>query len=258
MSDVVYFNNYLLIFMLIFTRWLLMSLVAPFLGATLIPALVRITLVIFLSLISFLIIIPDINFIDNLNIIIIVFLFIKEALLGFIIGLCASLIFYLYELVGTFIDLARSASIVKILVPQLKQQSSPLGVLLFQFSLVLFFSLNLHGPVIKALYLSFERFPILSFPEYRIEYNHAFKLIAYLFEIALRLGAPVIFICFLIDLAFGFLNRVAPHINAYFLSLPAKMMGGLIIFFFVITIYFEEFIIHHEKAQYFLRILLNF
>src|SRR5947208_512772 len=100
------FNNYLLLFMLIFTRWLVMSMIIPFLGAALLPALVRLALAILLSIVSFFIIFDQITF-SNFSITYLILLFIKEALLGFIIGLLVSLIFYAYELFGQILDLAR-------------------------------------------------------------------------------------------------------------------------------------------------------
>ena len=77
----------------------------------------------------------------------------------------------------------------KLLVPELKQQSSPMGTLLFQLALALFFSLDLHVPAIKSLYLSFERFPPLLLST-NLYSPHTFGLcvsiIAALFELALR------------------------------------------------------------------------
>lgn len=252
------FNNYLLLFMLIFTRWLVMTIFIPFLGAALLPALVRLALAILLGLVSFFMLFEQI--IPSLSITLIVALFIKEALIGFIIGLFVSLIFYAYELFGQIIDIARSASMAKLLVPELKQQSSPMGTLLFQLAIVLFFSLDLHVPALKSLFLSFERFPVWSlstdlYSPHTLEL--CVRIIASLFELALRLSIPVVFTCFLIDLAFGFLNRVAPQINAYFLSLPAKMMGGLIMLFFLIPLVLDDFLRHHDHMMAFLKSLLN-
>ena len=254
-----HFNNYLLLFMLIFTRWLVMTIFIPFLGAALLPALVRLALAILLSIVSFLMLFEHSIF-PKLSITLIVALFIKEALVGFIIGLFASLIFYAYELFGQILDIARSASMAKLLVPELKQQSSPMGTLLFQLALALFFSLGLHVPAIKTLYLSFEHFPPLLLTTNLYSPHHlglCVRIIAALFELALRLSIPVVFTCFLIDLAFGFLNRVAPQINAYFLSLPAKMMGGLIMLFFLIPLVIDDFLQHHDHMMAFLKSLLS-
>jgi flagellar biosynthetic protein FliR len=259
MTDILSFlSNHLLFFMLIFTRWLVLTLMIPFLGAAVLPAIIRIALAAILSIISFFMLFDQISP-ANLSILIITGLFLKEALLGFIIGFFMSLLFYTYELLGQFVDIARSASMAKILVPELKQQSSPMGTLLFQFALVLFFSLKLHDPAIKTLYESFEHFPVLSFtgPIFELHIlNISVHIIALLFKLALSLALPVIFTCFLIDLAFGFLNRVAPQINAYFLSLPAKMMGGILMLFFLIPLLLDDFMSHHDQLMKFVKILL--
>jgi flagellar biosynthetic protein FliR len=34
---------------------------------------------------------------------------------------------------------------------------------------------------------------------------------------------------FITDIVFGILNRVAPQLNAYFMSMPVKALGGVII-----------------------------
>lgn len=252
-------NNYLLLFLLIFTRWLVMTFMLPFLGAAILPALVRVILASILSLISFMMLFTQTSFISGISIFVVVALFAKEALIGFILGILGSLIFYTYEILGQILDIARSANMAKLLVPELKSQSSPLGTLLFQLSLVLFFSLGLHTGVIRALYSSFERFPVMTLSTNLFDASHLHLssiILASMFELALRLSLPVLFTCFLIDLAFGFLNRVAPQINAYFLSLPAKMMGGLIMLFFLLPLLVDEFMAHHDQMMaYLVRVL---
>ena len=36
---------------------------------------------------------------------------------------------------------------------------------------------------------------------------------------------------FITDVVFGILNRVAPQLNAYFMSMPVKALGGVIVIF---------------------------
>ena len=129
-----------------------------------------------------------------------------------------------------------------------------------RFMLLRGFSLDLHVPALTSLYLIFERFHPLSLTT-DLYSTHSLELcvriVATLFELAFRLSIPVVFTCFLIDLAFGFLNRVAPQINAYFLSLPAKMMGGLIMLFFLIPLVLDDFLQHHDHMMAFLKSLLS-
>lgn len=270
MSDIVSFISHLipgvapldalLLFMLIFTRWLVMTIMMPFLGAQLLPSLVRIALACMLSIISFLMLVNLTDFSRELGIFLIGLLFLKEALLGFVLGFLASLIFYAYELFGEFIDFARAASMAKLLVPELKHQSSPMGVLLFQLALVIFLSLGFHRLAIANAYQSFALFPVLLVSPGLLSGEGFFTLtveiLGALFELSLRFALPVILICFLIDLAFGLMNRVAPQINAYFLSLPAKIIGGLIMLFFLLPFLLDDFSDHHRDLSRFFHLFL--
>jgi flagellar biosynthesis protein FliR len=249
----------LLLFMLIFCRWIVMSSVIPFLGAVLIPSLVRIALAGLLSLVSVLMILGKTKALPSLDIFTVIILFSKEVLLGFILGFLASLIFYAYELVGELLDFSRAASMLRLLVPQIKHQSSSMGTLLFQLSLTFFFALGLHRPMLEALLMSFERFPPFSLSlgiSSESVLTIMLSVLGTLFELALRISLPVIFVCFLIDVAFGLLNRIAPQINAYFLSLPAKMLGGLTILFFILPLVMAEFESHNHKLSAFFKTLV--
>lgn len=234
----------LLLLMLILTRWLLMSITIPILGSQLLPSMIRISFSLLLSIVTFSLLDKG-HSLSELNLYVVVLLFIKEAMIGFIIGFFSSVIFYLYEMFGQLVDLARAASMSKMLVPELKSQSSPVGTLFFQLSLVIFLSLNLHEGIINTALISFIKFPPLSlsvsklFSDNMLE--HSLSVMGILFATALRLALPIITICFLIDLTFGLMNRVAPQINAYFLSLPAKITGGLVLLFFLISYLVDDF-----------------
>ncbi len=220
----------ILYFFMHLTRWLLFTHFIPFLGSLLLSPTIKIALSLCLSLFSFLMTIEHAVEINNLSIIIIFLLFIKELLIGFILGFLVSLLFFLYEYVGQLIDIFRGASMSQILVPQSKHQSSALGSLFFQLFLVLFITLGWHRYLIIFLYESFETFPVSNLELQDIDQSWLFflKTIISFFKLAFKFSLPVLALCFLIDVSFGLLNRISPQINAYFLSLPAKMMAGLI------------------------------
>ena len=116
---------------------------------------------------------------------------------------------------------------------------------MFQLSLVIYLSLGLHVQALKALISSFDTFPVLSLST-NIDVDNAFILTAailgkILYQ-ALIIALPMVLVCFLVDIAFGLLNRVAPQINACFLSLPMKTVGGLAMFFFLLPFLVEDFV----------------
>ena len=251
-------HDALLFFMLIMTRWIMMTITMPFLGGQLLPSLVRIGLAALLSAICFMMLVNQQHFAD-LSIVLIALLFVKEALLGFFLGFLASLIFYTYELMGELLDISRAASMSRLLVPEVKHQSSTMGVLLFQLSLVVFIGFGFHRDVIHIAYESFVTFPVLSLDSSLVKadfFSYCVNIVAVLFNSALRFALPVVVVSLLIDLAFGLVNRVAPQINAYFLSLPAKMLGGLIIVLVVLPFLLDDFSTHYQSLSNFFRALV--
>lgn len=252
-------HNYIVLFMLICTRWLALSIMTPIFGALLLPSLVRIGLAALMSVVSILVV-PTTIGLPETNMYIITALFVKEAMIGFIMGFFISLLFFAYELTGQFIDSARGANMARMLVPELRTQSSPMGTLLFQFALVIFFALGLHRSFILSVFKSFEQFPVfsLSFGANSLDsLRVATHILGSLFSLAVRLSLPVLFLCFLIDSAFGLMNRVAPQINAYFLSLPAKIITGLIMLFFCLPFLLDDFMAHDQEMMIFFDKLMH-
>lgn len=242
----------LLLFFLIFTRWVVMSAIMPFLGAQLLPSPVRFALAAMLAMVSFMLLLPTLKPPTDINGFLLAALFLKEGLIGFVLGFIASLLFYTYELFGELIDLARAASMAKLFVPEMKHQSSPMGTMFFQLALVFFLSLGLHRPLIDVAYRSFVVFPPMSLaPNFLHDglRTLTMKILHIVFSLAFEFALPIVLICFLIDLAFGLMNRVAPQINAYFLSLPAKIISGLIMLFFLIPFLLDDFVSHQQELS---------
>ena len=74
--------------------------------------------------------------------------------------------------------------------------------------------------------------PALGFPKFGAGWSPAAELIvmmtASVISIGLQLAAPALVALLLTDLFFGIINRVAPQVNVFFLSMPVKMLVGII------------------------------
>lgn len=231
--------------LLIITRWLSMSMLMPFLGAMLLSPLLRIALALLLSIINLIMLMPLEVISDDINL---GFLFIKEAMLGLTLGLLSSAIIYAYQICGDIIDYFRAANMSRLLIPENKYLTSPLGVFMAQLGLVLFINLGCHREMIKASMMSFTLFPIVN--------NNALLTSNFLettlvlgskiLYIALHLSMPILAVTLLTDISFGLINRISPQINVYFLSLPAKMMGALIILLLIFTLLMDKFISYYQ------------
>lgn len=243
-------GQHLIIFLLIFTRWLSIIVFSPMFMGNILPSLIKISLSAILSMITFFIFYKENILNIELDTFKIFILFIKEAFLGFIIGFLVSQIFFLYEWAGQFMDFARGASIQSQLVPQMGSPTSILGGLLFHLAIVLFFSLGLYRMAIEGILQSFIDFKIFSFFLTEEFFSSLIPKIIYsfknLFKASFSLAMPLIAVSLIIDIGFSLINRLVPSFNAFFMSMPLKVITGIFILFISISFLMKE-IFYYNK-----------
>lgn len=157
----------------------------------------------------------------------------KETLIGFTLGFIASLVFEAVQVAGRIVDFQRGSTMAELYAPQIKSRVSELGQFQLQLAIVLFVVIGAHRFFIRSLLDSFQFIPILSYPDLASGGSPSvaliIKLTAAVFSIGLQLAAPALIALLLTDLFFGIINRVAPQVNVFFLSLPVKMLVGVIV-----------------------------
>jgi flagellar biosynthetic protein FliR len=176
----------------------------------------------------------------------------KEAFVGFTLGFVASLVFEGVQVAGRVIDFQRGSTMDELFAPQLQTRVSELGQLKLQFAIVLFLLIGAHRFFIAALLRSFEYVPALSFPHLQAGWTPAAAFItqatAGVLAIGVQLAAPAMIALLLTDLFFGIVNRVAPQINVFFLSLPVKMAVGLFVVLVALPLFKERYIYYFGEA----------
>lgn len=157
----------------------------------------------------------------------------KEVFVGFTLGFVASLLFEAVQVAGRIADFQRGSTMGELYAPQLQSRVSELGQFKLQLAIVLFIAVGAHRLFIGALLRSFDFIPALSFPKFQPGWSPAVEMIvvmtASVLTIGLQLAAPVLIAMLLTDLFFGIINRVAPQVNVFFLSMPVKMIVGVIV-----------------------------
>ena len=187
----------------------------------------------------------------------------KEVLVGFTLGFIASLVFEAVQVAGRIIDFQRGSTMAELYAPQLQSRVSEIGQFKLQLAIVLFIAVGAHRLFIKSLLQSYEFIPALTFPHFAAGWSPAAELIvkltAAVFTIGLQLAAPALIALLLTDLFFGIINRVAPQVNVFFLSMPVKMLVGVIVVLIALpviasrmTFYFGE---TYKAFEYAIRLL---
>ena len=179
-------------------------------------------------------------------------LLIKEAFVGFTLGFVASLVFEAIQVAGRVIDFQRGATMSEMFAPQLQTRVSELGQFKLQLAIVIFLAIGAHHAFISALLNSFEIIPATGFPKLAAGWTPAAafitKLSGSVISIGIQLAAPAMIALLLTDLFFGIVNRVAPQINVFFLSLPVKMVVGLVVVLIALPLYKDRYIYYFKEA----------
>lgn len=220
-----------LIMGLILARSMPLVFLAPYLGSAMLPSEVKIGLGVALAVITYPLARDALSGpipIDGLSVLL---LMLKEAMVGFCIGFSTSHMFSAMEVAGRFIDTARGAAMGEVMLPSTRQRATVLGNMYEQLLVVFFVTLGGYRLFFDMYLQSFLRIPldvgIAPTPGYAPMAAYACETSAQVLYIGVILAAPGVAATFITDLVFGILNRVAPQLNAYFLAMPVKAMGGL-------------------------------
>ena len=133
------------------------------------------------------------------------------------------------ENVGNFIDNQRGATMGEVYSPLSGAQVSTTGIFFTQVVSTIFFTSGAVLIFLGALYKSFSIWPVfggaISFaPDAPVQVLGALDG---MLKTTVVISAPVIIVMFLATLGLGLVNRTAPQLNVFFLSMPVKSALGV-------------------------------
>ncbi len=153
----------------------------------------------------------------------------KEVVIGFLIGFFSAVPFWIAENVGNFIDNQRGATMGEVYSPLSGSQESSTGLFFSQIVSTIFFVSGAVFLLLGALYSSFQVWPVfgsaLSFTSDMPV--HLLDAVDGMLRTTVIISAPVVILMFLATIGLGFVNRTAPQLNVFFLSMPVKSALGV-------------------------------
>jgi flagellar biosynthesis protein FliR len=224
----------MLLIALILGRTMPMVFLTPFLGGKLIPTEVKMGIGLLVSILVFF---PSRDALSGplpIDPGSFMMLMLKESFVGFVIGFVNSHIYSALDMAGRLIDTVRGTSMSEVQDPHSKQRETPVGEVYTQLFLVLFMAIGGHHIFMAAYFQSFVTLPLdrmVAFSQVAAAgfFDYMIKLTAELLVVAAIMSAPIVAATFITDVVFGILNRVAPQLNAYFMAMPVKALGGLVL-----------------------------
>jgi len=159
----------------------------------------------------------------------VVILGMKEAVIGFLLGFFAAVPFWVAENVGNLIDNQRGATMGEVYSPLSGTQVSTTGIFFTQIVSTVFFVSGAIFLFLGALYKSYAIWPVFGdwvgfAPDSPTQILTALDT---MLRTTVVIAAPVIIVMFLATLGLGLVNRTAPQLNVFFLSMPVKSALGI-------------------------------
>ncbi len=172
---------------------------------------------------------------DSISAFFLLFICLKEAMIGTILGVVLGLPFWAVETAGNILDFVRQAPDAQLQDPQGTTESSITGTLLSIFIVFIFISAGGLRIIADIIYTSYEAWPVLSvLPE--VKPDVAMKFVAVLDKLlrsALVLSAPVLLIIVLSFFILVVVARFVQQINVFDMSMSFRNVA----FFLTIPIY---------------------
>jgi len=210
-------------FIPVFVRVSVILFFLPYIGSRTVPIIFRFFFALSVSL-AIMPFIPD----KEENFLISLF---NGIFFGMAIGLMIRVIIAAVETAAQWMSMQIGFLVANIFNPQFGELMGPLSVFYEMFTIALFFSLDLHLSLVEIIVRTFEFPAKYSFAGNVIEFSYL------LFPLALKLSAPVLLIQVLMNLGLGFLSRIMPQANVFFVGFPLLLATGVAVLWLSIPMF---------------------
>jgi flagellar biosynthetic protein FliR len=206
-----------------FCRVLAIFSSAPIVGENMVPISVRVLLSLALAIVFAPLVGPT-EHIDPFSLHALVAT-LEQALIGFGIGLAFHLTVAIVMVLGFVISSQMGLSMAVMNDPMSGTSSDVVSALLYILCILVFFSIDGHLVLTAVVGASFRAWPVGGGVDLLTLQTIAYS-VAWVFSAALLLAVPVIFSALVVQVGFGFLNRVAPALNLFALGFSAVIVFG--------------------------------
>lgn len=218
-------GNVWIIALLVFSRCIAFSSMAPLLSNKTNPGLVKIAFAIIMTLI----IMPNLNapteYPSGFKFI---YLIIINVIIGLMIAWIASLVIVIIKTAGEMLDSQMALNAANLFDPGTQTQSTVIGLFFDWIGLALFVSVGGMEKLIEGFYKSFNTFPVVMY-HLNFNFEKIIRASGDVIAIGILIVSPIFVILLVQDLILGLMSRAAPQINAFQISFSIKPSTGLLL-----------------------------
>lgn len=152
----------------------------------------------------------------------------REFAIGLALSFSVSLVVGAVELAGYLTGFQLGYSYAAIVDPQTGVQNNVVATAYSSLALLVFFAINGHHEVLRALAASYRALPLGAGHVSGGILPVVTQMIGLVFAEGVQLAAPVIIVLLVLQLAIGLLSRAAPMLNVLVVGYPLQLLIGLL------------------------------
>ena len=215
-------------------------LMLPLLTAETVPALVRNSFMVSLAMVAIPIAMAGVP-VSSMSALQWVPVVLKELFVGISIGFCFGAVFWAISSVGAVIDTQVGLGMASVFDPVQGHQTSVHGDFLSRMAMWLFMASGAFLVFLDLLLSSYAMWPVTRWwPELSVQGMDLFVgHFRYMMTAMLVLASPAMVLMLIIDLSFGLMNRYAPQLNVFALTLPIKAWIATGVILLLMGVYVE-------------------
>lgn len=158
-----------------------------------------------------------------------VLLTVEQIVWGMLFGLMMQFIFLALQLAGQILSFNMGMSMAVMNDPASGASTTVLSEFIYIYAALLFFAMDGHLLLVSILYKGFVYWPVGNALNEQSLRSVALAF-GWVLSAATLLAMPTTFIMLVVQMGFGFLNRVSPALNLFSLGFPVNMLAGLCCF----------------------------
>ncbi|MYN28298.1 MULTISPECIES: flagellar biosynthetic protein FliR [Duganella] len=165
----------------------------------------------------------------------------EQGLIGFVLGLAFHFAMSVIGVLGFMVSSQMGLSMAVMNDPMNGQSSDVTSALLSTLAIIIFFSIDGHLVIANVIGQSFRAWPLGHGFGPLLMQTVAYN-VAWIFSAAMLLALPVVFSTMVVQIGFGFLNRVAPALNLFALGFSVITIFGLLMLAQVVRFIPEHYV----------------
>jgi flagellar biosynthetic protein FliR len=215
------FSGHITNFLFILLRTSIFVTLFPVISGKQLPVQFKMGLAVFISLL----LTPLVNFQISENQV--PLLVIKEVLIGLALAFAARFVFYAVNMAGLYISYSMGLAMGRVFNPE-TGQSTHVAELFGVITMLFFLITDAHHDLIYIFVKSFEILPGGKINIAAVV-PMIVNLVSKMFVIALKIASPILVGLFIVHVMAGFLYKLAPQLNIFFITLPLNIFLGFLL-----------------------------